>query len=128
MTEPPTTSREKESVLRQHLPLKANWFHILLSLAECRRHGYAVMQEVLERTDGEVRLWPATLYGSMRQLQEAGLIEECEDAAAQENDDPRRRYFRISALGRDLLEAEAERLRSLAEMVRSRNLGSQARS
>lgn len=127
MTEQPNNP-EDSTALQEHLPLKANWFHILLSLADQQRHGYAVMQEVLERTDGEVRLWPATLYGSMRQLQEAGFIKECEDAAVQDNDDPRRRYFRISARGRDLLDAEAERLRSLAEMVRSRNLRSQAQS
>ncbi|HSR52711.1 MAG TPA: PadR family transcriptional regulator [Acidobacteriota bacterium] len=127
MTEKRTEAHEKRPKLERHLPLKANWFHILLSLAEEERHGYAVMQEVLQRTGGEVRLWPATLYGSMRQLQDAGLIEECQDAPA-EDDDSRRRYFRISALGRDLLDAEAERLRSLADMVRSRNLRSQAQS
>src|ERR1700693_4601647 len=58
------------------LPLKTNWFHILLSLAGEDQHGYGIMQEVLERTGGKVRLWPATLYGSLKRLIEAGLIEE----------------------------------------------------
>jgi len=58
------------------LPLKPNFFHILVTLAPGEQHGYAIMQEVLERTGGKVRLWPASLYGTLRQLLEAGLIEE----------------------------------------------------
>ena len=64
------------------LPLKTNWFHILLSLAGEDQHGYGIMQEVLDRTDGKVRLWPATLYGSLKRLIEAGLIEESEERPA----------------------------------------------
>ena len=58
------------------LPLHTNWFHILLSLAGAEQHGYGIMQEVLERTGGKVRLWPATLYGTMKRLMDADLIEE----------------------------------------------------
>ena len=58
------------------LPLKTNWFHILLSLAAGEQHGYWIMQDVAERTGGKVRLWPATLYGSLKRLIEDGLIEE----------------------------------------------------
>ena len=64
------------------LPLKTTWFHILLSLAGADQHGYGIMQEVLDRTGGKVRLWPATLYGSLKQLIEAGLIEESGDRPA----------------------------------------------
>ena len=58
------------------IPLKAHWFHIMLSLAGGEQHGYGIMQEVLNRTTGKVRLWPATLYGSIKRLIEAELIVE----------------------------------------------------
>ena len=64
------------------LPLKTHWFHILLSLAGEEQHGYGIMQEVLERTGGKVRLWPATLYGSLKRLIEEGLIEESDERPA----------------------------------------------
>ena len=76
----------------EFLPLHANWFHILLSLVGCEQHGYGIMQEVIERTDGAVRLWPATLYGSLKKLIGAGLIEGSDDRPAPELDDARRRY------------------------------------
>jgi DNA-binding PadR family transcriptional regulator len=73
------------------LPLKSNWFHILLCLAGGEQHGYGIMQEVLERTDGKVRLWPATLYGSLKRLIQNGLIVESGERPAPEFDDARRR-------------------------------------
>lgn len=109
--------RECNEPVRSFLPLRPNWFHILVSLAREDRHGYAIMQEVGERTDGALRLWPATLYGSIRRMSEAGLIGECQGRPRQ--DDPRRRYYRISPLGRAVLEAEANRLEHLAEMARA---------
>ncbi len=72
------------------LPLKANWFHILISLVDGEQHGYAIMQDVLERTDGKIRLWPATLYGSLKRLSRAGLIKESEERPAPDLDDARR--------------------------------------
>ena len=72
------------------IPLKANWFHILLTLAEGPRHGYAIMQEVADRTGGKVRLWPATLYGSIHRLEQAGLLEAFDDRRGNEPDDERR--------------------------------------
>ncbi len=101
------------------LPLKPNWFHILLALAGQERHGYAIMQEVAERTKGKLRLWPATLYGSIRQLIEVGLIEKGEERPTA-GDDPRRRYYRLTELGDRALAAEARRLQSLADLVRVR--------
>ena len=62
--------------LHAFLPLKTQWFHIMLSLAGEEQHGYGIMQEVLERTTGKVHLWPATLYGSIKRMIEADLIEE----------------------------------------------------
>ena len=82
------------------LPLKAQWFHILLSLAGGEQHGYGIMQDVLDRTTGKVRLWPATLYGSIKRLIERDLIEESDERPAPELDDARRRYYRLTVLGR----------------------------
>jgi DNA-binding PadR family transcriptional regulator len=103
---------------QKFLPLKTHWFHILLSLASGEQHGYGIMQEVLNRTGGKVRLWPATLYGSIKRLIEADLIEESDERPAPELDDARRRYYRLTALGRRALDAECERLQELVRMVR----------
>jgi DNA-binding PadR family transcriptional regulator len=100
-----------------YLPLKTNWFHILLSLAGGEQHGYGIMQEVLERSDGKIRLWPATLYGSLKRLIEAGLIEESDERPAREFDDARRRYYRLTRLGRRVLDAESERLQELVRIL-----------
>ena len=100
------------------VPLKTQWFLIMLSLAGGEQHGYAIMQEVLQRTRGKVRLWPATLYGSIKRLIEADLIEESELRPAPELDDSRRRYYRLTALGRRVLDAECERLHELVRTIR----------
>jgi DNA-binding PadR family transcriptional regulator len=100
------------------LPLKTQWFHILLSLAGEDQHGYGIMQEVLERTTGKVRLWPATLYGSLKRLIEAELIEESDERPAPELDDARRRYYRLTSLGRRVLGAECDRLQELVSAIR----------
>jgi DNA-binding PadR family transcriptional regulator len=102
------------------LPLRTNWFHILLSLADGEQHGYGIMQEVLERTEGEVRLWPATLYGTLRRLMEEGLISECGEGASREISDQRRRYYRLTPLGRRVLSAEIERLEDLVRAARAK--------
>jgi DNA-binding PadR family transcriptional regulator len=99
------------------LPLKTNWFHILLSLADGEQHGYGIMQEVSERTRGKVRLWPATLYGTIKRLIEAGLIQESDERPAPELDDARRRYYRLTRLGKRVLDAETARLRELVSIV-----------
>lgn len=103
---------------RKFLPLKTQWFHILLSLAGGEQHGYGIMQEVLQRTDGKVRLWPATLYGSIKRLIEADLIEESDARPAPELDDARRRYYRVTRLGRQVLDAECDRLQELVRTIR----------
>src|SRR5437660_12466800 len=102
------------------LPLKPHWFHVLLSLAGQPQHGYGIMQEVLERTDGKVRLWPATLYGTLKRLIDADLIEESDERPAPEQDDARRRYYRLTHLGRRVLAAESERLEYLVRVIRSK--------
>lgn len=99
------------------LPLKTNWFHILLSLAGGEQHGYGIMLEVLDRTGGKVRLWPATLYGSLKRLIEAGLIQESDERPAPELDDARRRYYRLTRLGQRVLDAESERMQELVRVL-----------
>jgi DNA-binding PadR family transcriptional regulator len=100
------------------IPLKTHWFHIMLSLAGGEQHGYGIMQEVLNRTTGKVRLWPATLYGSIKRLIEAELIEESDERPAPELDDARRRYYRLTKHGRGVLDAECERLQELVRTIR----------
>src|SRR5215471_108448 len=99
------------------LPLHTNWFHILLCLDGNEQHGYGIMQEVLERTKGSVRIWPATLYGSLERLIAGGLSAESEERPAPESDDARRRYYRLTRLGRGVLDLECERLRDMLRMA-----------
>jgi len=103
---------------QRFIPLKPQWFHIMLSLASGEQHGYSIMQEVLNRTTGKVRLWPATLYGSIKRLIEVDLIEESDERPAPELDDARRRYYRLTPLGRRVLDAECERLQELVRTIR----------
>jgi DNA-binding PadR family transcriptional regulator len=109
------------------LPLKTNWFHILLSLAAGEQHGYGIMLEVAERTGGKLRLWPATLYGSIKRLIEAGLIEESDERPAAELDDARRRYYRLTRLGKRVLDAETARLEELVRIVQFKRATEAAR-
>ena len=102
------------------LPLKTNWFHILLSLAAEEQHGYGIMQEVLNRTGGKVHLWPATLYGTLARLIDADLIEESEERPAAELDDARRRYYKLTRLGRQVLDLESQRLEELVNVMRAK--------
>jgi len=105
---------------QKFIPLKTHWFHIMLSLAGGEQHGYGIMQEVLNRTTGKVRLWPATLYGSVKRLIEAELIEESDDRPAPELDDARRRYYRLTPMGRRVLDAECERLQELVRTIQEK--------
>jgi DNA-binding PadR family transcriptional regulator len=100
------------------LPLAPASFHILLALAQEDLHGYAVMQEVEARTRGEIRLSAGTLYRTIHRLLEQGLVVELRERPAPEEDDERRRYYRLTRLGRDVARAEATRLRGLVDMAR----------
>jgi DNA-binding PadR family transcriptional regulator len=110
----------KPRPLESFLPLKPHWFHVLLSLADQEQHGYGIMLEVLERTSGKVRLWPATLYGTLKRLIEADLIEESDRRPAAEIDDARRRYYKLTRLGRRVLAAESQRLEDLVRVIRAK--------
>jgi DNA-binding PadR family transcriptional regulator len=111
---------KKTPLPESFLPLKPHWFHVLLSLADQEQHGYGIMQEVLQRTDGKVRLWPATLYGTLKRLIDEELIEESEERPAPELDDARRRYYRLTRLGGRVLAAESERLEDLVRVIRAK--------
>jgi DNA-binding PadR family transcriptional regulator len=100
------------------LPLKPAWFHILLALADGARHGFGIRESVEARTEGQVKLWPATLYGSVREMADAGLIEALE-GENDPDDDQRRRYYRLTRRGRDVLRAEADRLQALVDAARA---------
>jgi DNA-binding PadR family transcriptional regulator len=102
------------------LPLKPHWFHVVLCLSDQEQHGYGIMQEVLARTEGKVRLWPATLYGTIKRLMEADLIEESSRRPAAALDDARRRYYRLTPLGRRVLDAESRRLEDLVRVIRAK--------
>jgi DNA-binding PadR family transcriptional regulator len=102
------------------LPLPPATFHILLAVAEEDRHGYAIIQDVAMRTDGELKLSAGTLYRSIQRMLEQGLIAETRERPAPEEDDERRRYYRITALGTAVAKAEARRLTQLVRMARAK--------
>jgi DNA-binding PadR family transcriptional regulator len=103
-------------------PLPLAIFHILVSIADQERHGYAIMQDVHARTDGQLRLSPGTLYGSIKRLLHDGLIEELDERPDPENDDVRRRYYRITPRGRKAAIEEASRLAKLLRQARASGL------
>jgi len=109
---------DKES-LDALLPLQPASFHILLSLADEDRHGYAIMLDVAQRTNNQVRLSAGTLYRSIQRMQEQGLIVETRVRPAPEEDDERRRYYRITPLGKAVAHAEVRRFDSLLKMARA---------
>jgi DNA-binding PadR family transcriptional regulator len=104
------------------LPLPLAMFHILVAIADRERHGYAIMQDVAARTDGKLRLGPGTLYGSIKRMLHDGLIEELDDRPDPDRDDIRRRYYRITALGRRVAADEAARLARLLRQARATGL------
>jgi DNA-binding PadR family transcriptional regulator len=97
-------------------------FHILVALADRDRHGYAIMQDVRARTGGELRLSPGTLYGAIKRMLNEGLIEELEERPDPDHDDVRRRYYRITPLGRRAARDEAARLARLLRQARATGL------
>ena len=110
---------DKVRSVERLLPLKPKVLHILLAVADGPRHGYSIMQEVGERTDGKVRLWPAAMYGLLRELEKADFIVESDNRPAAGQDDERRRYFALTPLGKRVLEAEVRRLEAIIDHARS---------
>lgn len=107
------------------LPLTPAVFHLLLALSDNDRHGYGIAREVAERTGGRVRLGPGTIYGTLNRMREAGLVEERPGASSANE---RRRYYRITTLGRAVARAEAGRLAELVDIARDKALISKART
>ena len=104
------------------LPLPPATFQILLALADDERHGYAIMKEVTDRSGGTVRLGPGTLYGTLKRLLEAGLVDEVGERADPDAGDERRRYYRLTKLGIAVARAEAKRLESMVRAARRKKL------
>jgi DNA-binding PadR family transcriptional regulator len=104
------------------LPLPTAVFHILVALADRDRHGYSIMQDVAARTDGKVRLSAGTLYSSIRRMLEQGLVEELRDSPDPASQDERRRYYRLTKLGRQAAVADAKRLNDLLSQARATGL------
>jgi DNA-binding PadR family transcriptional regulator len=104
------------------LPLTPAVFHILLALVDGERHGYGIMQEILGRTEGKVRMGPGTLYGSIKRMQVEGLIKESGMRPDPSLDDERRRYYRLTDFGLHVTQAEAQRLAQLVSVARSKRL------
>ena len=104
------------------LPLPPATFHILVALADEDRHGYAVIKDVAARTGGALRLSPGTLYRSIDRMVQQGLIREVTSRPAKDMDDERRRYYRITAFGRDVAMAESRRLAQMLDLARAKGL------
>lgn len=100
------------------LPLPLASFHILMSLADGERHGYAIIQDVSARTGGDLQLSAGTLYRSIHRMLEQGLVVEVRRRRTSLRDDPRRRYYRITSFGREVAHAEAARLQRLVQLAR----------
>jgi len=108
------TTRKPDSLL----PLPTAMFHILTALADDELHGYAIMQDVAGRTNGKVKMSPGTLYGAIRRMLELGLIVEAAERPDPESDHERRRYYRMTAFGRQVAVAESTRLLALVNQAK----------
>ena len=104
----------------EFLPLPNATLHILLALRTGEKHGYAIMGEVEQLSEGRVRLGPGTLYGAVKRMLADGLIEESDERPDPALDDERRRYYRVTALGERVCAAEVDRLRSLLSRAAGR--------
>ena len=105
-------------------PLKNAVFHILLALSKEERHGLGIADEVEQATEGAVRLGPGTLYRSLKEMTRDGLVSETSSSA---EEDPRRKFYRITAAGRRLVRAEAERYANIVDIARQRDVLPQTR-
>lgn len=118
----PTDLNDAPPAPESLLPLRPVVFEILLILNETERHGYALMQDVKERTAGRWILGPGTLYRTLQELQDQGLIEPSKKRPVPELDDRRRRYYRLTRFGRLVARAEAKRMASLVEVAKAGRL------
>lgn len=105
-----------------YLPLSPMVLHVLLALVDGDKHGYAMIKEVRRRTSGEVELGASSLYGVLKRLSDDGLVEETDERPDPALDDERRRYYRLSRFGRNVVIAEMKRLESLIHQARAKRL------
>lgn len=101
-------------------PLKTSWFYILLALAAGDSHGLGIARDVQALSDGRVRLWPATLYGALEELCDRGWIVELSEPQRPADESEKRRYYRLTRLGRSVVSAETDRLAGLVRAARTR--------
>ncbi len=113
----------KINTQKPHQKLKSQWFHILLSLADQELHGTAIMEEVLLRTDGGIRLWPGALYGALGDMASQGLIQEVEPPEKAPTEGGKRRFYAITREGKVALAEEVSRLEELVHLARAKRVG-----
>src|SRR5580658_2027638 len=113
---------QKPQLPHELVPLSPSAFHILLALADEERHGYGIMRDVARQPGNALRLGPGTLYGCLKRMLAAGLLEESDERPDPALDDERRRYYRMTPLGRRVVKAEAERLAGAVTAARARRL------
>jgi len=118
MAKPPTP--------HELLPLTPSVFHILLALADEERHGYGIMQDVARQTEGSLQLGPGTLYGCLKRMLASGLVEESDERPDPALDDERRRYYRMTGLGKRVVRAEAQRLAGAVMAAKAKLAGGNA--
>jgi DNA-binding PadR family transcriptional regulator len=116
----------KAQSMLELIPLTAPVFHILLALADEERHGYGIMQDVASQTGNALQLGPGTLYGCLKRMLAAGLVEESDERPDPTLDDERRRYYRMTSLGKRVVRAEAERLAGAVMTARAKLAGGNA--
>jgi DNA-binding PadR family transcriptional regulator len=112
----------KKRTVESYLPLTPALFHVLLALADGEKHGYVISKEIARRTNNEVKLSTGTLYGIIKRLLDDSMIEESEERPDFSLDDQRRRYYRLTKLGKAVAEAEAERMERVLALARSKHV------
>ena len=112
----------KKRTIESYLPLTPALFHVLLALADGEKHGYVISKEIARRTNNEVKLSTGTLYGVIKRLLDDSMIEESEERPDFSLDDQRRRYYRLTKLGKAVAEAEAERMERVLALARSKHV------
>ncbi len=109
--------------MTEHTRLKPHWFHILLSIADKDLHGTAIMEEVLERTDDQLRLWPSKLYTALKEMADSDLICEVDPPEGAPTEGGKRRFYSVTTHGQHTLHEEVERLSTLVRIARARGAG-----
>jgi DNA-binding PadR family transcriptional regulator len=112
----------KKPSIESYLPLTPALFHVLLALADGEKHGYVISKEIARRTNNEVKLSTGTLYGIIKRLLDDSMIEESEERPDFSLDDQRRRYYRLTKLGKAVAEAEAERMERVLALARAKHV------